>query len=446
MHGVLKFAVPLFISGLGKNNFLIKEVIVLLLEYSFKNFLSFKDEMYFSLRSTENLREKFPDNYISDKNILKSAIIVGENAGGKSNFIKSISYLQFLFKKNQAIESSLKNVYDGYNFGDKTKIIDTTQKFFIAVLVDNCEYRYTLEIDCLGIKKEVFSQIPLNPTAEEIIFTVERSEKNIRLTDTIDLIQLANREDKPLIELDYALQVNSAIDEQLRNILERTASDEHDGLNISKFAILGIKSAVIFSKWINENLFTNISFDGEQYSQIKKLSKDDLRVLNDKEKFLPILRMIDSSIRDFKLDNKLPFSDTIIDENNRRYEHDLISDSAGIRDFFPLAIQIFKIIYQNKVVFADEMDHSLNPVLTDKILSFIHGSEHTGQFIFTTHNVLHLNLENYTKEQIYFVTKNPNTLQSELYSLADFPDIEYDIGIDLYKFYLRGVLGGTLNE
>ena len=405
--------------------------------------------MYFSLRSTENLREKFPDNYIFDKNVLKSAIIVGENAGGKSNFIKSLSYLQALFKKNQSIESALKNIYDGYNFGNKTKIIDTTQNFFIAVLIDNCEYYYKLEIDCLGIKKEIFSQIPLNKNEEDIIFKVERSEKNILLNDTLDFIQLANRAEKPLIELNYDLQVNSDIDENLRNILKRTESDEHDGLNISKLAILGIKSAVAFSKWINENLFINISSDGEQYSQIKKLTKDDLRVLNDKEKFLPILRMIDSSISDFKLDNKSPFSDTIIvrvDENNRRYEHDLISDSAGIRDFFPLAIQIFKIIYQNKVVFADEMDHSLNPVLTDKILSFIHGSEHTGQFIFTTHNVLHLNLENYMKEQIYFVTKNSSTLQSELYSLADFPDIDYDIGTDLYKFYLRGVLGGTLNE
>ena len=72
----------------------------MLFEYAFKNFLSFKDEVYFSLRSTENLSDKFPDNYIAGKNILKSAIIVGENAGGKSNFIKSLSYLQSLFKKN----------------------------------------------------------------------------------------------------------------------------------------------------------------------------------------------------------------------------------------------------------------------------------------------------------------------------------------------------------
>ena len=418
----------------------------MLLEYSFKNFLSFKDEMYFSLRSTENVRENFPNNYIAGKNILKSAIIVGENAGGKSNFIKSLSCLQSLFKKYQSIKTSIKNIYDGYNLGSKTRIIDTTQNFFIAVLIDECEYHYKLEIDCLGIKKEIFSQIPANKTDEYILFIMERSEKNIALTDTVDLIQLDNRGDLPLIELNYNLKVNSTVDKNLGQILKNTANDEHDGLNISKLAILGIKSAVAFSKWINENLFINISPDGEPY---KNLSKDDVRLLENKEKFLPILRMIDSSISDFKLDGKAPFAETIIvrvDENNRRYAHDLISDSAGVRDFFPLAIQIFKIVYQNKVVFADEMDHSLNPVLTDKILAFIHGSEHTGQFIFTTHNVLHLNLENYMKEQIYFVTKNSSTLQSELYSLADFPDIDYDIGIDLYKFYLRGVLGGTLNE
>ena len=42
------------------------------------------------------------------------------------------------------------------------------------------------------------------------------------------------------------------------NILKRNERDEHDGLNISKLAILGIKSAVVFNKWINENLFINI--------------------------------------------------------------------------------------------------------------------------------------------------------------------------------------------
>ena len=55
------------------------------------------------------------------------------------------------------------------------------------------------------------------------------------------------------------------------------------------------------------------------------------------------------------------------------------------------------MVYENKIVFADEMDRVLNPVLSDRVISFINGKNHFGQFIFTTHNVLHLDLKNYMK-------------------------------------------------
>lgn len=425
----------------------------MLLEYTFKNFHSFGEEAYFSLRATEDARKNFPDNYIHGScDVLRSAVMVGENAGGKSNFMKSLSYLKSLFKENSSVESSLKHICDSYNDGDETTIDKTAQSFSIAALIDGYEYRYELGIDCLGIKHESFATRTAEQADMKLVFVLNRSEENIALTDTVGQIQLKNRGDKPLIELKYELSVDSAtsvVDTRISAALQSSEDAEHDGLNITKFAILGVKPAVAFSKWMNDTLFVNVSPDGEYYSASRRLTKEDLRILEKKSQFLPILKMADSSIVDFTLDARAPFSGTVIlreDAQHKRYEHDLISDSAGIRDYFPLAIQIFKIIYQDKVVFADEMDRALNPVLTDKILSFINGSEHTGQFVFTTHNVLHLNLGNYMKEQIYFVTKNPDTLQSELYSLADFPEIEYGTGVDLYELYLRGVLGGTLNE
>ncbi len=103
------------------------------------------------------------------------------------------------------------------------------------------------------------------------------------------------------------------------------------------------------------------------------------------------------------------------------------------------------MVYENAVVFADEMDRVLNPVLSDKVIAFINGKEHQGQFIFTSHNALHLNLKNFMKEQIYFVTKDVETLQSELYSLADFPEIRYETA-KIYELYMKGILGGTVFE
>jgi len=420
----------------------------MLLNYSFKNFCSFKDSVEFSLLATDVEKSDFPLNYVSNKvDVLKSAVIVGENAGGKTNFVKSLSYLKSLFKETNFIKANLKFIHDSYNNAPETKICDTTQTFSISVLIDDAVYNYNLELDYLGIKSENFSMRCLDDNKIIKIFEVHRQEKNIDLLDPIKMTELVNREKLPIINLNYNLVKDSRkTSEFVENVLEQSANEEHSGLNLTKLAILGVKSAVTFSKWLNETLFVNISSDGENYFQSKKLLNEDAIILTDKENFLQILQMADPSIKDFSLDKKSPFTDTVIireTDDGIISKHELNEDSAGIRDFFPLAIQLYKVANKNKVVFVDEMDRSLNPVLSDKIIAFINGSEHAGQFIFTTHNVFHLDLNIYMKEQIYFVTKNLSDLISEMYSLADFPDITYNENEPLYNFYLRGILGGT---
>ena len=49
------------------------------------------------------------------------------------------------------------------------------------------------------------------------------------------------------------------------------------------------------------------------------------------------------------------------------------------------------------------------------------------------------------KEQIYFITKDRHSLRSELYSLADFPEVRYTT-TKIYEFYMKGILGGTADE
>ena len=432
-----------FASNIKKN--FSRQVKVLLLEYSFKNFCSFDGEENFSLIAPKDGDEKnFPFNYVSENNfdIFKTAVIVGENAGGKTNFVKSLSYLKSFFKENNFVRSNLDFINDGKNFGEETIIADTEQKFFISALIENIKYNYELVIDYLGIKEEIFSFF-----SEEIkinILKVTRSLENIKLTDPIRMIELKYRGDNdtlPTLKYEFAFEKNF-VKKSVEEALRETDEEEHNGLNLSKLAIIGIKPAVKFVKWINENLLANLP----QNNFNKNLFVDDKKILSDKEKFLPILQMADPSIKDFILDFKEPFSNTkIIRENKNQHQasHELLNDSAGVRDFFSLAIQIYKVVHQDKTFFADEMDRSLNPVLSDKIVAFVNGSEHKGQFIFTTHNAFHLDLKIYMKEQIYFITKNLETLNSELYSLADFSDVSYDETEPIYNFYLRGILGGV---
>ena len=173
----------------------------------------------------------------------------------------------------------------------------------------------------------------------------------------------------------------------------------------------------------------------------------DMRILED-ERYLEIFRMVDYSICGIELDKEKPYSKTVIirkDENGNLFRRELQMDSTGVREFFAWAVYIFRVVYENKVVFADEMDRVLNPILSDRVIAFVNGAEHRGQFVFSTHNVLHLDLKTYMKEQIYFVTKDRENLTSEMYSLADFPEVRYET-TKIYEFYMKGILGGTAFE
>ena len=83
----------------------------MLLSYKFKNFLSFKDDAEFTMLAPGNkVKNRFPDNYVklnSGYDVLKNAVIVGENAGGKSNFVKSFYYFRDWFITNAFVHSLL---------------------------------------------------------------------------------------------------------------------------------------------------------------------------------------------------------------------------------------------------------------------------------------------------------------------------------------------------
>lgn len=46
---------------------------------------------------------------------------------------------------------------------------------------------------------------------------------------------------------------------------------------------------------------------------------------------------------------------------------------------------------------------------------------------------------------LYFITKARDSLTSEMYSLADFPEVRYETA-KIYEFYMKGILGGTAFE
>lgn len=393
----------------------------MLVEYNFNNFCSFNSDNEFNLVAPGGkIMKRFPDNYIetnSSCEIFKTAVIVGENAGGKSNFINSLKFLKTMFANNERVGS----IHAYINSGSLKENSMPAQKFELTVIADNnIIYNYEIWIDADGILAEYLSS--------------QKKKKSIK-QDIMRAHRGAGKE-KYFVELyNDTQEVNKAMQKTSPSI----------GLFVTKLALLGNEDAIAFVNWMNGKLFPE-SVYLETNSDIKK-AQEDMRILRD-SRYVNIFRMVDYSICNIEIDEEKPYSKTRVIRKNKNGEilsRELQTDSTGVREFFAWAVQIFRVVYENKVVFADEMDRVLNPILSDRVIAFINGNTHNGQFIFSTHNVLHLDLKTYMKEQIYFITKNKEKLTSELYSLSDFPEVRYET-TKIYEFYMKGILGGTAYE
>lgn len=422
----------------------------MILNYKFENFMSFRENVEFSMMASKTkVKNRFPDNYITldtGIDVLKTAVVVGENAGGKSNFVRSLFYLQSFFVETETPKAYKNTINTNNNLDFCPKKNITSQSFDMEVIIgENTLYLYHLEVDFVGIVKETFYFKNQAKNEYKKIFSMERNTYMIKCENEKECA--ASNKCRTQARVSHILDMPGS-ESEIERTLEKVANKEKaPGLTITKLAMLGNEHAIAFTDWMKNHLCPETNIINYDIYKSMRNEDDDLRVLHD-PRYLDIFRMIDYSIIDFKIDEEKPFSKTVIirqKKDGSTFARELAQDSSGVREFFAWAVQIFKVVYENKIVFADEMDRVLNPILSDRVISFICGKKHFGQFVFTTHNVLHLDLKNYMKEQIYFITKNIETLESELYSLADFPEIRYET-TKIYEFYMKGILGGTAIE
>lgn len=413
----------------------------MLLNYKCTNFGPFKDTAELSMKPGK-VTDRFKDNVHETKSglkVSKIAVIVGENAGGKTNFIKSLDFLKFLLFDSRGGTGSLKHSFNNYSK-------DGVLSFEISIVENDVIYDYLLKVNKYFITEESLSiKNSRNISCEgRNIFRIK-----IKKIGNLDRDSMRNLND---ISREKAYDIYTderIISEELNKILQEEKINIFNNMLLIRYlSNMNINEIKPFTNFMDKKL--NISLPEEAgynlYLHIEKSEKD--KEILKKENFIDIFSLVDSSIKEIKVDEEEPYRKTkIIRENSSgdKFEINLENDSSGVREFFALAIQIWRVVNENAVVFADEMDRVLNSVLATKVINYIKGSEHKGQFVFSTHNILHLNTNIFMKEQIYFATKDPDTLNSELYSLADFTDYRYS-NPKVYEIYLKGLLGGVPND
>ena len=155
------------------------------------NILSFDKEIEFSLipgKSTSKKNHIIRENNRDDIPVLKTGVIYGANASGKSNLIKVMALIQGMVTKSLSyanIETPTKPYKLGHKVGGSSKIE-------VEIKIGKLNYAYGVKFNNKVIKSEWLVQI--NKRSEKIIFERKSTKSNTKII--FPKIKFKNKDDE----------------------------------------------------------------------------------------------------------------------------------------------------------------------------------------------------------------------------------------------------------
>ena len=407
----------------------------MLIEFSVKNFLSFKDKVTLSMEKgngDENL-----DNIIlkDDVALLKTAAIYGANASGKSNILKALTCAILMVRNSSLIPVGGKwNFLKPFLFDETSK--NKPSEFEFIFITNNVKYRYFFSADASRIYDEVldayYSQKPTNIFRRTKTNIYEfNSDKN-----KLDSLSANNTENKLFLATATTWNYNKTKDAFL---WFANTIDTYDSMD----------------KLANKDLYDYSSDEnGLKEFALKLLRESDILI---KDIYVDYQeKEIDNTVEDTLISSfantgkkvgiknvNIEFEHEITDEsdNTHTYKLNFTEESSGTRLLFAFAPFLKKAFETTKIIVIDELEKSMHPVLVEFIVKLFNNKEinqANSQLIFTTHAINLLNLELLRRDQIWFTEKNPKNGVSDLYPLDSF-SVRKDENIQ--KGYINGRYG-----
>ncbi|WP_258864082.1 AAA family ATPase, partial [Staphylococcus pseudintermedius] len=130
----------------------------MLINFEFKNHLSYRDDTVFSMETGKRLRKLKENTYEVQKtrhtekiNLLKSAIVFGANGSGKSNLISALKLMQeLILSENMSATKKIPKVsflLDDYSVKNSTKLC-------VEIVANGIQYQYQFEYVETAILRE----------------------------------------------------------------------------------------------------------------------------------------------------------------------------------------------------------------------------------------------------------------------------------------------------
>ena len=410
----------------------------MLIEFSVKNFLSFKEKTTFSMAADTGNENENNIIITGNERILKTTALYGANASGKTNLIKAFTAAIMLVRNssNRQVEEKLIEMMP-FAFDEKNK--KEPCEFEFVFIVNGHKYIYGFVADQDKVYEEyLYQYFSAKPT--RIFERRNCNEYKFLQSDEgkLNTIRTQNTDNK--LFLATATMWNYDKTKEPYLWFEKNIDTYTGGMLLNEFAIES------FSKDKNEELkkFT-LKLLEEADIVIKDFSVEieERDVDNNLFMLFKNLNVLAPGLPRKQRDVKIRMMHEIKDkEDNRKvYEMNFINESSGIQILFSMA-PILKDVFENgRILVIDEIERSLHPKLVAMIIKFFHSPEinkGNAQLIFNTHDTNLLSLDIFRRDQIWFAEKDNEEGATDLYPLDDFSVRKTE---NIQKGYLNGRYG-----
>ncbi|MES1225526.1 MAG: ATP-binding protein, partial [Bacteroidota bacterium] len=384
----------------------------MLLQFSIKNYKTFKDIATLSLIASNYDKLNLENNTFLNRKfnyrLLKSAVLYGANASGKSKFFEAYhAFRNIVF--NSSRESLANERIEVTPFLLDSKSEKEPTSFEIVFINGTIQFRYGFEAN----KEKVNREWLYSKTS----------------TKEIELFYRVNQKITSHSEIDIA---NDLIE---KNMIRENA------LLLSVLAQFNDKTArKIFNSLRNINSISGIRQEGYEGYTIHQL--DNEKNVK-KQEIIDFLNVADFGIEDLKV-NKLdvtnlpedmpePFKEMIrkSDSKNKLIYEDVTAfrrkfrngkptksivafsmdedESSGTIKYFALSGPILDTLKSGATLFVDELDSQLHPSLIKHLIKLFNSKEFNpknAQLVFNTHESNLLSTGVFRRDQIWFTEKD----------------------------------------
>jgi AAA15 family ATPase/GTPase len=415
----------------------------MLLEFSVTNYRSIRDTQ--TLRMTASKYYKgleetncFDADVSGLPRLLRTAVIYGPNAAGKSNLFRALHFMQnFVLLSHSHQEGQTINAAP---FALDSRMENEASEFEIFFVQDDIRYQYGFAVNRVRVTREWLLAFPEGKAQRwyEREYDAQKDEDRwyfgSKFTGHRRIWQEATR--KNALFLSTAVQLNN---EQLKPVF---------GWFKDKLAVIlpgaQINLQLSIDQCASEDgaqhimAFLNSADIGISGIEIRKIPIPPMKpeMLPPgmpqplKEQFLRDMQ--GKEIQDIRFSHKTDSSDSVFFQ--------FADESDGTKKLFAFAGPWLDVLARGRILFCDELDTSLHPLMVRFLIGLIQNPEinkHNAQLIFTTHDTSVLDTDLFRRDQVWFVEKD-HEQASRLYPLSDFKPRK---GEALEKGYLNGRYG-----